>query len=81
LRKNRIIYYYKDFISFFKEHIKKKSHNSANEILMIALSPLKKLMEINNRLLIFENNMKDRYELESNYFTYKAMIEEFANCY
>lgn len=78
-KKNKIIYKYKEFCKFFKEHIKKdKGHAESKKILEIVLAPLKKLMETNSKLLLVELGNKTDKKLEENYFCYKADVRAFA---
>jgi hypothetical protein len=78
-KKNKIIYKFKEFSKFFKEHIKKdKGHTESKKILEVVLAPLKKLMEANSKLLLVELSNKTEKKLEESYFCYKADVRNFA---
>lgn len=81
-RTNKIIYRYKEFAKFFKEHIKKdKGHTETKKILNDVLAPLRELMEVNFRLTIFETKNTTKRLVEENYFQFKALITDFAMKY
>lgn len=81
-KQNKIIFRYKEFVKFLKEHIKKdKGHTDAKNILNTVLDPLKSLMEATLRLSIFEVKHTTKKAIEEHYFQYKALLITFAEKY
>lgn len=80
-KKNKVIYKYKEFSKFFKDHVKKKGYLESKKLLDIVLKPMKELMEANFRLNLFEMNFESDKEINENYFQYIALIKNFCEKY
>jgi hypothetical protein len=77
-RKNKIIYKFKEFSKFFKEHCKKdRGHFETQVILDKVLSPFHKLMDTNARLALLEFHNPSEQKLNSKLFLYSADIHGF----
>lgn len=81
-KQNKMVYKYKEFAKFMKEHMKKdKGHTEAKKLLTIILTPLKELMEATLRLSVFEIKNTSKKSIEENYFQFKALVVTFAEKY
>jgi hypothetical protein len=80
-KKNKIMYKFKEFAKFFKDHIKKKGYLESKKLLDIVLNPLKELMEANFKLNVFEVNNQSEKLMNQNYFQYRALIKNFCEKY
>lgn len=78
-KKNKIIYKYKEFCKFFKDHIKKdKGHSETKVLLEKVLKPFQKLMETSAKLTLFELNSKTEVIIAENYFQFIADVKSFS---
>ena len=79
-RKNKLIYSFKEFSKFFKEH-SKKGHLETKTLMMEALHPFIELMRSNMKLVVFELGVSNHDQLMRNFFKYKANIISFCRNY
>jgi hypothetical protein len=78
-KKNKVIYKYKEFCKFYKEHVKKdKGHMEAKVLLEKVLFPFKRLMESSTKLTLFELGTKSDQTVAENYFQFIADVKSFA---
>lgn len=78
-KKNKIIYKYKEFCKFYKEHTKKeRGHAEAKVLLERILKPFQKLMESSAKLTLFEIGAKSERLMAENYFQFTADVRSFA---
>lgn len=81
-KKQKISAKYKDFVKFFKEHIKKdKGHVQTKKIMVEVLQSLQDLMEANIRLTLFDFEFESELKYEQNNYKYKALIESWCKTY
>jgi len=72
-KKSKISSKFKDFVKFFKEHIKKdKGHAQTKKLMMDVLAPLEELMDANMRLTLFDFSFITELKYEQNNYKYLA---------
>ena len=79
-RKDKLIYRFKEFSKYFKDHVK-KGHLETKNLMMEALDPFIKLMKANLKLVVFELGVNDSDNFLKNFFKYRANIIEFCKSY
>lgn len=81
-KKNKIVYKFKEFAKFLKDHLKKdKGHAETTKILELVLLPFKTLMVANFRLSVFESKNNNLKLKEENIFQFNALMKEFCVSY
>jgi hypothetical protein len=79
-RKDKLIYRFKEFGKYFKEH-SKKGHQETKALMLTALDPFINLMKANLKLVVFELNVSNPEVFLKNFFKYRANIIEFCRSY
>lgn len=81
-KKSKISAKFKDFVKFFKEHIKKdKGHTTTKKMMLEVLAPLEELMDANMRLTLFDIKHETELKYEQNNFKYLALIQKWCTTY
>ena len=85
-RKDKLIYRFREFAGYFKEHVK-KGHPETKTLMLTGLDPLLLLMRANLKLVVFElsarggNDANGGEGLARQFYKYRANIIDFCRSY
>lgn len=79
-RKEKLIYRFKEFAKYFKDHAK-KGHMETKDLMLLTLDPFIRLMKSNLKLVSFELGNSNPDSFLKNFFKYRANIIEFCRNY